>query len=454
MKKLCLSIIVFIVLGGIGGEAIAAPDVKVVSRKTISEDYAAVMVPGRQLNAFSGKSQKHLRLYAVRRGKLEPIPFQFDGRDHQGKLVMTSYTYPRRGVDRRLSRMDELVFMAEDLGDKTAFKGAEILEIEVVNSSGETRGWAYLKYHEENPPLPPKTNYVRFIPSKDEVRSVNYRVRFNRHMHMMPQELVIISDSHETANLVGEPYMRVEIGKQGDYAYMARTEKDFSSKMIGYIDGPVRVVRKIKTALLMKFKVGGIGVLSVEVESYFYRNAFEAPIEIRFPGKIGMFGLNPKISFAYNMTREEDKDFCSYYNQHIQEGIVLDSKAPEDKKNENGKEAENTKKEEKKINAAPFKWAALTNPASGVKDAFVILSNWRNSEIDYELIRLKGDAAESVKYKCRSLVGWQTTLIKNLTNNRFSVEKQFYVVPAFNSKTIGKKIDSFWPKLKVTVNEE
>jgi hypothetical protein len=85
------------------------------STKTLRREQDPVIVRTGTLTGVPDRETSRYRLYAVRDGRLEPIPFQFDSRGPNGELVLsedgreTEFTF---GAD------DELVFMARDTGDR------------------------------------------------------------------------------------------------------------------------------------------------------------------------------------------------------------------------------------------------------------------------------------------------------------------------------------------------
>src|SRR5262245_47838969 len=88
-----------------------------VGTKTLARLHDPGIVRTALLAELSARETAGYRLYAVRQGRLEPTPFQFDARDADGELVLseaggeTEFTFDDD---------DELVFMAKDTGDRAA----------------------------------------------------------------------------------------------------------------------------------------------------------------------------------------------------------------------------------------------------------------------------------------------------------------------------------------------
>src|SRR5262245_25001359 len=57
--------------------------------KTLERNQAPVIVRPGLFSGLPDRVTSRYRLYAVRRGRLEPIPFQFDARGADGELVLT-----------------------------------------------------------------------------------------------------------------------------------------------------------------------------------------------------------------------------------------------------------------------------------------------------------------------------------------------------------------------------
>ena len=120
---------------------------QVLETKSLSAErsYEAVVIRGASLSLFDGEAVDQLFLYAYNQteGLWKPIPFQIDELD-------PTYADTADGI---FDGNDELLFLAQDLGDKVTSgnwideseaKSNKRIEIEVVDSRDESKkGWCY-----------------------------------------------------------------------------------------------------------------------------------------------------------------------------------------------------------------------------------------------------------------------------------------------------------------------
>jgi hypothetical protein len=121
-----------------------------------------------------GRPVTGLRVYALRAGRFEPIPFQVDEFDKKGLVVLPQGKDPGEDKDKgMLDANDEVVVMAMDIGDRATpalfsrtMRAAG--EVEVADR-GAGRGWFYVLDFDAPPPVSP----VRYVydPVKDVARA-------------------------------------------------------------------------------------------------------------------------------------------------------------------------------------------------------------------------------------------------------------------------------------------
>jgi hypothetical protein len=150
--------------------------------KTLDRVHDPVVVRTDALAGVSDPTTARYRLYAARKGRLEPIPFQFDARGADGELVLSD-----DGADTEFTfdDDDELVFMAKDTGDRVAdtalpAKSDAALEIRVTDRSRTGHTWAYLVHFPADPPPCSPVRYATFDVARQEARALSYQVRYSR----------------------------------------------------------------------------------------------------------------------------------------------------------------------------------------------------------------------------------------------------------------------------------
>src|SRR3989441_967074 len=162
--------------------------------KTLQREQEPVIVRAGLLAGLPDRETSRYRLYAVRHGSLEPIPFQFDARGADGELILsedgaeTEFTF---GDD------DELVFMAKDTGDRAPndlLPADAALELTVVDRARAGTAWAYLVHFPANPPPRSPVRYAIFDTARQEARALTYEVSYSQdRSHLLPDTGAVLN---------------------------------------------------------------------------------------------------------------------------------------------------------------------------------------------------------------------------------------------------------------------
>lgn len=269
-----------------------------------------VIISGARLDAMRGTPTALIRVLAMREGALSPIPFQIDQRDAHGNWVWTALTAPRQlnryeydnlgsigpnWEKRRSGRTyddqdpagqallddnDLLVFMAQDLGARAAagdpelVKAGEVAEVRVTDADGRALGWAYVSAYRAAPPPLSRVRYMRYLPDTQTVVSPVYQATFSQQHACVLQQLSIGG-----VGLLDRTKLRgvVRAGR-GALSWAVRfTEDDLAGHVEGYIDGPVRVIRRTLATL----RLGGlVPVSELRGDQLFYPRHSVVPVNL------------------------------------------------------------------------------------------------------------------------------------------------------------------------------
>ncbi len=273
-----------------GAEPSAVPSTLVTKGLTRTED--PVVLNGRDLPGMIARPIGGLRAYALREGRMIPIPFQVDEFDREGRILSTAGASPGRDDDEgRFDANDELVVMAFDLGDRARRQaypeGARsAAETEVTDPETGKKAWFYV-FDFDAPPAPSPVSYVAYDPEEDLVDTARYRMDFNAEHAVLIDDLRIKSASGvEGPNLIDRIKARTVL-KTRLYLTFHFDEEDITTRVAAYKVGPIRVVRATEYYLRILFlKV----TPSAYVDFLFYRNAIVGPSEMKIP-------FSPKIVF-------------------------------------------------------------------------------------------------------------------------------------------------------------
>ena len=254
--------------------------------KTLQREQAPVIVRTGLLTGLPDRETSHYRLYAVRHGSLEPIPFQFDARDADGEVILsedgteTEFTF---GDD------DELVFMAKDTGDRAPNDlmpaiGDAALEFTVVDRARAGTAWAYLVHFPENPPPRSPIRYATFDPVRQEAHALTYEVGYSQDRSNFLRRVRIPAGAGGAGETLIEGLkMRISptFSFLGATLSPTLTEQSFAVEPDGMKNGPVRAIRRVRQSLDLgrMFPDAPNG----RVYTYYYGTFFQTPARFTIP---------------------------------------------------------------------------------------------------------------------------------------------------------------------------
>lgn len=246
-----------------------------------------IVVTSDTLPALLGKEIPRLRLYASRDGVFSVVPYQIDERDPKGEFVYTGGDLAGQDVDSgRLDLNDELIFEAGVLGDRVtrdswpreAVAGEEI---EVSDPRDRTkRGWAYLlSFAMDPPPLSPE-DYVSYDPEQDRVVGRFYTVGYKKGFTLFTDLIYSKEYGGSGQDFIDRLKIRVDVSLLGGIKHIRRSEKDIRCHVVGFKDGPIRVLRNTENTFRILFNIPSPSLFSV---TEYYPHYFTVPMRFSIP---------------------------------------------------------------------------------------------------------------------------------------------------------------------------
>ncbi len=295
------------------------------SRTLVRESDAVILTPG-EAKTFDGVAIPGIRVYAARDGSLQPIPFQVDEKTRKGDFVFPNgkEKNPEDG-DGLFNGLDELVIMARDLGDETDeganLPGAVKKSIIVVKDpvdGGE--GFAYLYYFEKDAPARSEVDYATIDPEKNRIKTLTYELGFSAEAPMAMDYLVVT----EAGGGDGVDYCdRLKARLHAEVAGISvdKTEEDFDDQIVAWIDGPVRVIRRTRSRLILLWNIPSP---SARLDNIYYYNSFSFPTEVYLPIDVGFVVKDPTFRVSVDSPRLAGER--RYRNSLYPEGVIQDGK--------------------------------------------------------------------------------------------------------------------------------
>ena len=248
-----------------------------------------VLLLGKQVPRFLGKGVPEIRLMVWHQGRWQPVPFQIDEKSEDGRYL---YPYGAKNdqdeLDGRLDGQDEIVFMARDAADRASPsewpEGHTVAEeIEVIDPQNGERGWFYFLSFPDPPPLS-SVDLIRYDPDLDRFHSRYYEVGYSRvpseQKAVMEYYSVPVASGGNGVNWFDSAKIWVRIKLFFSLVKIVIHSSDFTSEVPAYIDGPIRVIVKKRTAI----KIGmGLRTPNVDADLVYYPYFFTSSLVIAVP---------------------------------------------------------------------------------------------------------------------------------------------------------------------------
>jgi hypothetical protein len=327
--------------------------------KSLQRDQDPVIVRTGLLTGLGDHETSRYRLYAVRQGRLEPIPFQFDARGADGELVLsedgteTGFTFDDD---------DELVFMAKDTGDRAANDLLPAaLELAVVDRAHGGIGWAYLIHFAEDPPPRSPVRYATFDTARQEARGLTYEVSYSHDRSNFLGRIRIVPRDGTAETLIERLRMRISptFALLWTTVQPTLTEESFSVVPDGVKNGPVRAIRRVRQSL----DLGPMfpDVPNGRVYTYYYATSFQTPVRFSIP----WLALKALRDFRYESVEElgSHGEDMRYWDAANREGVAFDGS------------------ERPAATDADHDWWVVSSARGMCMQAFVIPEEWRSRGI-------------------------------------------------------------------------
>ncbi len=312
----------------------------VVERTTViypfSSPYYPVVLTGKDLPPLLNHPLKALALYALEAGELRPIPFQIDRRDGDGAFQIPAGDAEQAAeAEAMLDGNDEWVFMASDVGEKTAHLPEALgasggAEIELRDPHTGRRGWVYGLVFPNGPPQAAPIDYVAYDRGRDAIESDTVRIGFSREKPFLID--TILWKESETRRYARNFTDTMKIRHRGRLLKalpFERTQGDYTSQVTAVKDGPVRVIRRTsnKVRVLWRLKTP-----TIVIDFIHYANAFFMDTRLDLPFKPGLFFSDVETVMSLDGRPDPDLPVTEVFTHSLREGVPIDGTMSDRKK--------------------------------------------------------------------------------------------------------------------------
>ncbi len=275
----------------VGRTALAAP---VSNQAHLQRRYDAVIIKGENLGPLQGESTFNIRVFSYENGQFQPIPFQVDERNPNGDYALPSGPGAFTDLDGGLlDYNDELVIMARDAGNRAENdpgryfvpappeKWVEIELLDPINPAH--RAWVYACCFKKNRPALSPVDYVRYNPETEQIFTEHYGLGYGKGMILYTDLFYPDGKGGYGPDLLDRIKVRITVKFLLNIIKIKKNEGDFHEEVVSWKDGPVRVLRNVKSYVSIMFKLSSPDVFSV---SEYYSDYMFTPLQITVPKKL------------------------------------------------------------------------------------------------------------------------------------------------------------------------
>ncbi len=301
--------------------------------KQITREVDPIVLTFQEFPSLLGTPIKSFRLVALKKNNLEPIPFQIDERDINDVYIFRTSHPDIQDKDKGIiNKKDELAIMARDLGNRLpASEVSEkklLAEIELTDPADGSKGWCYVATEKDFPQLSP-VDYVTYDPKEDSISTRNYRIGFSKIAPISYGHTTLTPEGGGNNARINERVVTRLKASFLRFFKLSRSEEDFRSNRIGYIDGPVRIIKRVGNSMRQVFGMYGPEVV---IDYTFYYSTWIMPNIIDLPVDVKKFVSSLSLRGGTDWTKEATG--MVFYTKYIPPGIaVIDGRMSEAEKN-------------------------------------------------------------------------------------------------------------------------
>ncbi len=318
-------------------------------RADLKRSFDVIIMQGEQIPGLCGKAREKIRVLALKDGLLEPIPFQIDERNKENELVFSHGPMASADQDPAFDGNDLLLFMASDMGDQASAEGVALPgsyaeEIKAIDPLDGSRAWGYAVYSPEPLPLNP-TDYVRYTiqPEKiDNVDAQHYSIYYPWGQYYTDTEFIPPASGGTGVDFLDRLKARGSFKLFFSLFTIRLTEDRMGSQVSAYLDGPIRVMRRVDYWAKFGF---GIRSSSFQADITYYPAFIHSPVTLRIPVKLDLFLSDARTTIGNEYTHHAYG--MIFTNSNNPDGTLIDGRMSP---------------QEEVLDPAPGEWVLLTGP--------------------------------------------------------------------------------------------
>lgn len=398
-----------------------------------------VILRGGDVPGLAGTPLERIGGFAVKDGRLDAVPFQIDERDERGQLIYTKFgggTTAR--PDGILGAADEILFMYRDAGGR---RGGEALppgaaaaaEIKVSDPSGGDARWFYILSFGGKAPRS-AAGYVNYCPEKDLVVARYYTLGFPyRKAIQVPSYFALNEAAGGNGRNIYDIYkLRLTLDLK-IFGKATWTQDDFIVTPVGYVDGPVRVSRRVSAALRL---AGPFRSATISSDSAYYPYYCQFPSLLQIPFPLSSVARAVTMRVTDDLSAEAKG--MTWSNERNPGGIPITGTPGE---------------KAAALDRGEFRWKMARGPQGAVM--MLTLFDPRMSMLGKELFYIDDESAPDEPCQFKGQIansGYMLFNIESLPKGNYDFTVYVFCLPHYKAGDEAEAIDSVLRPLEVSAS--
>ncbi len=271
------------------------------SDSVCSSEESLIIISAHEIPELANMNVKKLTFMRILKHKPQPIVFQVDHKDVQGRYILSNNNSSESASINRFSDHDELVFRKKDRGSRLStsselLEKLSLIEIKIIDESADTVqkkiiGWVYIAL---NAPFDftLKKQILSYQAEQDMFTSPLFKLLFSKEkpflvdaFHWRLVEGTV--DMQWSPDLTDTMKIR-HIGNFFGFPFK-RTDDDYSSKLVDIKQGPLRIIRRTENKVKVFWKLKSPALY---IDYVMMPDGFVMDSMIDIPFKISFFFSN------------------------------------------------------------------------------------------------------------------------------------------------------------------
>ncbi|NOX08841.1 MAG: hypothetical protein GXP22_05020 [Gammaproteobacteria bacterium] len=208
-----------------------------------------------QFPVLQGHYSHHVFIYRFIRNSWQAIPFQIDFRNDAGEFEFGF------SLEKIIGANELISFMGTDLGEQVDSSDAFLQRYHhaalcIHDKENGRDGCVYALIDQQEALTSSYVDYVSYDPATDAITTQDFRLVFSQKKPMLIEDIHWWdNENNQYGEDVLDTMQLIHSGRFLGLFSFKKTQRDYFSRLIGVIDGPVRVIRRTSNNVRIVFQL-------------------------------------------------------------------------------------------------------------------------------------------------------------------------------------------------------